>query len=69
METKKPIKPRTRKKMGDEIFGQYGKFMSGIQVNIMNLGKLKEFVCRSVIDEGKTIEEAYELAKDNFREN
>ena len=56
------------KKLKKEIDAAYSKYMSGIQVNIMNLSKVTNHVLTAV-KEGKTIEQGFNEARDLYREN
>lgn len=67
--TKKELGPRQKSKLKKEIDDQYGKYMGGIQVNIMNLGKVSDTVFKAVTEENLTIEQGYEKAKKLYREN
>lgn len=69
MSTVTTLGPRKMKALEKEIDNSYGKYMSGIQVNIMNLGKVTKIVKQCVIEKGMTIEQGYEEAKGLFREN
>lgn len=66
---KTQLGPRQKKAKQKELDGLYGQYMSGVQVNIMNLSKVSAHVFKAVVEEGKTVEEAYQEAKDLYREN